>query len=906
MRSVRALAPAALAAVALALTPGAASAAPRPKPVNLDVLFVGAHPDDEAGTLSTLGLWSERHDLRSGVITITRGEGGGNAVGPEEGPALGLLREGEERRAVGRANVRHVYNLDKVDFYYTVSQPLTEEVWGHDDTLARVVRVIRETRPDVLLTMNPSPTPGNHGNHQEAAHMAVEAWAAAADPTAFPEQISREGLKPWRVKRLFRTGAGQGTPTGPDCGSKVVAASQADEAYGVWSGYQSQRWGKSWAQVEREAQREYASQGWAVFPDVPTDPAQLGCDVFTQIASRVPHAVGGTGPDAMLQGALVPAPGGLPLGTELFVTPSSFDVSPGEASDVTVTVKAARRLRDARVALRLPDGWEGEDVQRLGTVARGETRTATFSVTAPAGATPESRARITATLSTESGSGRAAAPVRIAPAVRGTLAPLPEVGQFQQWARRTGVQQLDDLVLPRFSMGVGETRAVDVLVQNTSDAQQSGDVALGLPAGFTADAASKSYGTLAPGATATVTFQVTNTDTSLATSNAGPNGGDYPVTVTTTTASGQSAVRNGALNLVPVTTIPHAAAAPTVDGTEGAGEYGGPQLDLSRVWEGEAPSSPADASGWAKLTWSDDALYVLVHVTDDVLGTVLDPADAKRHWRTDSVEIALDPRGNAPNTSKTFKVGIFPTTNDPAAGNPPAAYRDADAHQGPIAQTAPGMTVASTLGQPYDGYTIETKIPLADLPAAARPDAMGVNVFIYDSDTQDKTGQTRLGWSTWGGVQGDPYRWGHAALEGYTPPADRPTEPGDAIFPREAASSLESGQTILQSSRDGVPVAGGPAAQENARLLRARLTAAGLTVRVATGGAGTVHVHAARSDGRAVASRAVEVARAGRLTIQVPLDAAARAAVADGGLALLAFESAAGGTVSRSRAIATG
>ena len=69
--------------------------------VDLDVLYIGAHPDDEAWTLAAFGQWNEFEDQTAGVITITRGEGGGNAVGLEEGPALGLIREGEERTAVG-------------------------------------------------------------------------------------------------------------------------------------------------------------------------------------------------------------------------------------------------------------------------------------------------------------------------------------------------------------------------------------------------------------------------------------------------------------------------------------------------------------------------------------------------------------------------------------------------------------------------------------------------------------------------------------------------------------------------------------------------------------------------------------------------------------------------------------
>ena len=110
---------------------------------DLDVLFVGAHPDDEAFALSTYGQWAEYDDVRTGVLTITRGEGGGNAVGPEEGPALGLIREAEERRATARAGITDVYNIDEVDFFYTVSAALTEQVWGHDSTLSKVVRVVR-------------------------------------------------------------------------------------------------------------------------------------------------------------------------------------------------------------------------------------------------------------------------------------------------------------------------------------------------------------------------------------------------------------------------------------------------------------------------------------------------------------------------------------------------------------------------------------------------------------------------------------------------------------------------------------------------------------------------------------------------------------------------------------------
>ncbi|MBZ6476165.1 PIG-L family deacetylase [Streptomyces griseocarneus] len=95
-----------------------------------DVLFIGAHPDDEFQSLATLGRWKEKEGLGSAVVTITRGEGGGNAVGPQEGAALGMIRETEERRAVGILKIRDVYYLDKPDFWYTLNAPLVGKIWN--------------------------------------------------------------------------------------------------------------------------------------------------------------------------------------------------------------------------------------------------------------------------------------------------------------------------------------------------------------------------------------------------------------------------------------------------------------------------------------------------------------------------------------------------------------------------------------------------------------------------------------------------------------------------------------------------------------------------------------------------------------------------------------------------------
>ncbi|MDN3351674.1 sugar-binding protein [Actinomadura sp. DC4] len=814
---------------------------------DLDVLFVGAHPDDESGDLSTFGQWNERRRVRTGVLTITRGEGGGNAVGTEEGPALGLLREAEERKAVARAGIEDIDYLDKADFYYTVSDDLTRDVWDHDSALAKVVRLIRETRPKVITTMTPSPIPGQHGNHQEAGRLAVEAYYLAADPTAFPSQLTKEHLRIWRAGRLLHQEHLVTAGTGPACETTFTPTDPSADVYGVWAGRTS-RQGGTWAQIEAEAKRFYASQGWANTPDAPGDPNQIGCDYLTQVDSRVPFTRGEHGPDAALEGALYPAEGGLPLGTEFYLTTSAFSVPPGEPFTVTAHAPSGH------VALSLPAGWTATG---SGSVRRGLAR---FSVT-PSG--PAGRVRLGATVTTRHGSGTTGRAVEVTDPVTGVQQPLPRVADFDAWAKSTGVPQLSGRVKRVLTLASGGSRTVRVDLADTTDEAREGTVTLNLPPGFTADAASRPY-SLAAGATGSVTFTVRDADASLPTSDQGGTAGDYDYTITTTVQGAATDTSHAALELVPATTIPQASSAPSVDGQESSGEYSGPSLDLSRLWEGTPCSSAGDCSATGKVTWYDDALYVLVQVKDDKPGSVLDAADCKRHWRTDSVEIGLDPRGDAENTATTFKTGILPSTT----GGGPCFERDADNHQGPGAETAPGMKVASSVSSPYTGYTVETKIPLADLPAAVDPSRLAMDIFVYDSDTTDKTGQTRVGWSTWGGVQGDPYRWGLATLPGYTPPPDRPTTAPPPVMPKTAALSVDSPQSIIEAASTGVPLAAGPAASASVRLVgRPRLAGGSVTFRLRTTAPGTVHAYV--WDGRVLGQRTVDVP-AGTSTVTVP------------------------------------
>lgn len=174
--------------------------------LKVDLLGVFAHPDDETGVAATVAMLAHGSGRTVAHVYCTRGEGGGNMVGTQSGPALGILREIELRDALQGLGVRQVHFLDKADFAYTESLAITLERWNHEDTLGRLVRVVRTLRPEVLVTMNPAPSPGQHGNHQAAGWLATEAFEAAADPARFPDQLRLEGLSPWRPRRLFYSG----------------------------------------------------------------------------------------------------------------------------------------------------------------------------------------------------------------------------------------------------------------------------------------------------------------------------------------------------------------------------------------------------------------------------------------------------------------------------------------------------------------------------------------------------------------------------------------------------------------------------------------------------------------------------------------------------------------------------
>jgi LmbE family N-acetylglucosaminyl deacetylase len=178
-----------------------------------DILLIVAHPDDEQGVTGYLARAMDEHK-RVAVLWATRGDTGGDQVGWAKEAALGAEREIEARRAVGVLGITNVWFIGAPN---TPSQDVlwSLEKWKHGEALEEAVRIVRLTRPEVIISLLPDYYTGeNHGDHQAAGVIATEAFDIAGDPTKFPEQIvapsvrtsnfmGTEGLQPWQPEKIY-------------------------------------------------------------------------------------------------------------------------------------------------------------------------------------------------------------------------------------------------------------------------------------------------------------------------------------------------------------------------------------------------------------------------------------------------------------------------------------------------------------------------------------------------------------------------------------------------------------------------------------------------------------------------------------------------------------------------------
>jgi LmbE family N-acetylglucosaminyl deacetylase len=213
-RSALAVGGLALVLLALAARVGAQSVTPLREAdarYKVDILLVVAHPDDEGAATAYLSRAIDE-GKRVAVVYGTRGGNGGNEVGAEQAQGLAAIREIEARRANATLGITNVWFLDGKD---TAGQDVLVSLanWEHGAALEQLVRLMRLTRPEVVLTFLPGTFIGeDHGDHQAAGVVATEAFDLAGDPTAFPNQVAEplkrlepylEGLRPWQPKKIF-------------------------------------------------------------------------------------------------------------------------------------------------------------------------------------------------------------------------------------------------------------------------------------------------------------------------------------------------------------------------------------------------------------------------------------------------------------------------------------------------------------------------------------------------------------------------------------------------------------------------------------------------------------------------------------------------------------------------------
>jgi LmbE family N-acetylglucosaminyl deacetylase len=223
--------------------------------VTTRILYITAHPDDESAALLTYLARGLHADVA--LLTLTRGEGGQNDLGPEQAPQLGLIRT-QELLAASRGYGIKLFFGSAPDFGFSKTPEETEKIWG-DAVLGEMVRVIRTYRPNIVIN-GWGGVHGGHGHHQTSGLWTPKAVQMAADPKAFSEQISKDGLAAWgssvypvQILDTERGGATSATSNGYSLPVDEISA----------------LWGKPWREIALDAFSNHRSQGITGFVNSP-------------------------------------------------------------------------------------------------------------------------------------------------------------------------------------------------------------------------------------------------------------------------------------------------------------------------------------------------------------------------------------------------------------------------------------------------------------------------------------------------------------------------------------------------------------------------------------------------------------------------------------------------------------
>jgi LmbE family N-acetylglucosaminyl deacetylase len=288
--------------------------------VTTRILFITAHPDDEWASLLT--YLSRGLNAEVALLTITRGQGGQNAIGPEQGAELGVIRTEELLAADKHYGVRQFFTR-AMDTGYVKTPEQAQKIWG-GVALEDMVRVIRTFRPQVVIN-GWGGVHGGHGHHQQSGILTPQAIAAAADPKMFPEQIA-EGLPAWKVTLDLRPARDPNV-----AGAILLPINDV-----------SPLWGKSYVDMGMEGHAQHRSQG---------TPSFFGNPFFRRPVSLVRENEKGD-PAGSFEPKLLAEP----LGSLAKAFPSYREMLGPSLNQTSAHLEAARR---AALALNRSDAAKG-------------------------------------------------------------------------------------------------------------------------------------------------------------------------------------------------------------------------------------------------------------------------------------------------------------------------------------------------------------------------------------------------------------------------------------------------------------------------------------------------------------------------------------------------------------------
>ena len=218
------------------------------------ILHIAAHPDDENTLLLT--YMSKDQMVRTGYLSLTRGDGGQNLIGAEQGYNIGVIRT-QELLGARRIDGAEQFFSRAYDFGFSKTREETLNFWDQDKVLGDVVWLIRKFQPDVIVTRFPPDPRAGHGHHQTSGYLAEKAFSMAADVKSFPDQL--KFVKPWQAKRLvwntFSPGFTNKPPTDEKSGFISLQISGFNPVLG-----------SSYTEISALSRSQHKSQGFGSSP----------------------------------------------------------------------------------------------------------------------------------------------------------------------------------------------------------------------------------------------------------------------------------------------------------------------------------------------------------------------------------------------------------------------------------------------------------------------------------------------------------------------------------------------------------------------------------------------------------------------------------------------------------------